>query len=214
VAHDLPGGPGPLRQHRAWLEDVIDAAAMAGAGPSTASCWRPAVLDAISLALIGSPWPVVMAVICVVAWRSAGPRVAIFTAAALAYIALLGYWEIAMETVALVGAAVVLCVASASRWASGSASPARLQLRRAGARPDADAAGLRLPDPDHRLLRHRQPARHPGHDHLRHAAGDPPDGAWHARGAREHQGGGHGLRRVELAIAARRGDCRWRCHRS
>ena len=35
----------------------------------------------LSLALIGTPWPVVMLVICVVAWRSAGPRVAIFTAA-------------------------------------------------------------------------------------------------------------------------------------
>ena len=68
------------------------------------------VLDTVSLALMGTPWPVVMIVICVIAWRSAGPRVAIFTAAALAYIAFLGYWEIAMETVALVGAAVVLCV--------------------------------------------------------------------------------------------------------
>ncbi len=51
-----------------------------------------------------------MAVILVVGWRAAGPRVAVFTAAALAYVALMGYWEIAMETVALVGAAVVLCV--------------------------------------------------------------------------------------------------------
>ena len=54
--------------------------------------------------------PVVMLVIAVTAWRAAGPRVAIFTVAAMAYTALLGYWSLAMETVALVGAAVLLCV--------------------------------------------------------------------------------------------------------
>jgi len=94
-----------------WIEGHIDAAAVAGAGAfdSITSGVR-SVLDALTLALIGTPWPVVMVVISVVAWRSAGPRVAIFTVAALAYIALLGYWEIAMETVALVGAAVLICV--------------------------------------------------------------------------------------------------------
>lgn len=94
-----------------WMEARIDAAAAAGgdvfdgivAGVRT-------VLDALTIALNGSPWPVVMLVICVTAWRAAGPRVAIFTAASLAYIALLGYWAVAMETVALVGAAVILCV--------------------------------------------------------------------------------------------------------
>lgn len=94
-----------------WLEQKIDNAAIAGAGAfdgiTAGVRW---VLDALGLALIGTPWPVVMLVICVVAWRAAGPRVAIFTAASLAYIALLGYWAIAMETVALVGAAVFICV--------------------------------------------------------------------------------------------------------
>jgi glycine betaine/proline transport system permease protein len=94
-----------------WLEDRIDAAAVAGAGAfDSITAGVRTVLDALSLALIGTPWPVVMVVICVVAWRSAGHRVAVFTAAALAYIAFLGYWEIAMETVALVGAAVIICV--------------------------------------------------------------------------------------------------------
>ncbi|MGB7240572.1 MAG: ABC transporter permease subunit [Sulfitobacter sp.] len=94
-----------------WLENHIDAAAAAGGdffdgivvGVRT-------VLDALTLALNGSPWPVVMLVIAVTAWRAAGPRVAIFTVAAMAYTALLGYWAVAMETVALVGAAVLLCV--------------------------------------------------------------------------------------------------------
>ena len=94
-----------------WLEQKIDNAAVAGAGAFDGiTAGVRSVLDALSLALIGTPWPVVMLVICVVAWRAAGPRIAIFTAASLAYIALLGYWAIAMETVALVGAAVFICV--------------------------------------------------------------------------------------------------------
>ena len=94
-----------------WMEARIDAAAIAGGDVfnGVVAAVR-AVLDGLTLALIGSPWPVVMLIICVTAWRSAGPRVAIFTAASLAYIALLGYWAVAMETVALVGASVLLCV--------------------------------------------------------------------------------------------------------
>ncbi len=94
-----------------WMEAQIDAAAAAGGDifDGIVAGVR-SVLDGLTVALIGSPWPVVMLVICVTAWRAAGPRVAIFTAASLAYIALLGYWDVAMETVALVGAAVLLCV--------------------------------------------------------------------------------------------------------
>lgn len=94
-----------------WMEAQIDAAAAAGGDvfDGIVNGVRT-VLDGLTVALIGSPWPVVMLVICVTAWRAAGPRVAIFTAASLAYIALLGYWDVAMETVALVGAAVLLCV--------------------------------------------------------------------------------------------------------
>ena len=94
-----------------WMEARIDAAAAAGGDVFDGIVTGVrTVLDALTLALNGSPWPVVMLVICVTAWRAAGPRVAIFTAASLAYIAMLGYWAVAMETVALVGAAVILCV--------------------------------------------------------------------------------------------------------
>ncbi|WP_104020537.1 ABC transporter permease [Roseovarius nitratireducens] len=94
-----------------WMEARIDAAAAAGGDVFDGIvAGVRGVLDALTLALNGSPWPVVMLVIVVTAWRVAGPRVAIFTSAALAYTALLGYWAVAMETVALVGAAVILCV--------------------------------------------------------------------------------------------------------
>jgi len=107
----FPANPDHYGSTARWLEAVIDSAAQGGSGAfDSIVFFVREVLDTISIALIGTPWPVVMAVIFVSAWRSAGSRVAIFTAAALAYIAFLGYWEIAMETVALVGAAVVLCV--------------------------------------------------------------------------------------------------------
>ena len=49
------------------------------------------ILDGVETLLVGTPWPVAMAVIVIFAYRSAGIRVAIFTAAALIYIAVLGY---------------------------------------------------------------------------------------------------------------------------
>ena len=69
------------------------------------------ILDGVETLLVGTPWPVVMAVIVIFAYRSAGIRVAIFTAAALIYIAVLGYWQKSMATVALLGTASFLCVA-------------------------------------------------------------------------------------------------------
>jgi len=94
-----------------YLEARIDAAATAWSGgfDSIVASVRW-VLDVLTVGLVGTPWPVVMLIIAVVALRSAGPRVAIFVVAAMAYLALLGFWEISMETVALVGAAVFICV--------------------------------------------------------------------------------------------------------
>ena len=69
------------------------------------------VLEWLETVFVKTPWPVVMTVIVVTAWRLAGPRVAIFTAASLAYLAVLGYWERSMATVALLGTAAFICVA-------------------------------------------------------------------------------------------------------
>lgn len=69
------------------------------------------VLDGLAYGLTGMPWPVTMAIILALAWQLAGPRVAIFTAAALAYLAVLGFWEKSLETVALLGTSAILCLA-------------------------------------------------------------------------------------------------------
>ena len=68
------------------------------------------VLDGAAYGLTTVPWPVTMAVIVILAWQLAGTRVAIFTAAALAYLAILGFWEKSLETVALLGTSAVLCL--------------------------------------------------------------------------------------------------------
>ncbi len=68
------------------------------------------VLDGLEILLIDTPWPVVMVVIAVMAYRLAGIRVAIFSVASLLYLAFMGLWEISMITVALIGAGAFLCV--------------------------------------------------------------------------------------------------------
>lgn len=68
------------------------------------------VLDGLEVVLLSTPWPVVMLVLVVMAFRLAGARVAIFTAASLAYLALFGLWEISMITVALIGAGAGICI--------------------------------------------------------------------------------------------------------
>lgn len=51
-----------------------------------------------------------MTVIVAIAWRLAGRRIALLTAAGLSYLAIFGYWEKSMITVALLGTAALLCV--------------------------------------------------------------------------------------------------------
>ncbi|MEO0911454.1 MAG: ABC transporter permease subunit [Pseudomonadota bacterium] len=68
------------------------------------------LLDWIEVVLVDTPWPVVALVIVMLAYLSAGPRVAIFTGAALAYLGLLDFWEKAMTTVALLGAAALISI--------------------------------------------------------------------------------------------------------
>lgn len=60
--------------------------------------------------LVDTPWPVVMGVLIVAAWRLAGRQVALLTACAIAYLAMMGLWTQSMQTVALLGTAALICV--------------------------------------------------------------------------------------------------------
>ncbi len=68
------------------------------------------VVGMLEAFLSGTPWPVIVALIVVLAWRTAGFRTAIFTAAALFYLGLLGFWEKSLATVALLGTAALTSI--------------------------------------------------------------------------------------------------------
>ena len=103
---------------RAWrrgVESAIDGAfqwmteSWAGLFTSTTQGIR-LLLDGMETLLVGTPWPVVVGVIVLLAYKVAGARVAVFTAASLAYLGILGFWERSMTTVALLGTAALLCL--------------------------------------------------------------------------------------------------------
>ena len=94
-----------------WMDAGFDWLSVEGAGLFDGVVAAiTTVLNGLETVFVDTPWPVVMTVIVVVAWRLAGPRVAVFTGAALAYLALFGLWETSMVTVSLLGAAAFLCV--------------------------------------------------------------------------------------------------------
>jgi glycine betaine/proline transport system permease protein len=68
------------------------------------------ILNFLELVFVGTPWPVMYVVVLLLAWRVAGRRVALFTAMALGYLGLFGYWDDSMRTISLVGASTLICI--------------------------------------------------------------------------------------------------------
>ena len=68
------------------------------------------VLDALELVFVSTPWIVIAALIILLTWLTAGVRMAIYSGAFLAYMGLLGFWEKAMTTLALLGTAACLSI--------------------------------------------------------------------------------------------------------
>jgi len=115
---DVPAWLQMFPASRTWrrsVESAIDRAfqwmteSWAGLFTSTTNGIR-LLLDGMETLLVATPWPVVMGVIVLLAYRVAGARVAVFTAASLAYLGILGFWERSMTTVALLGSAALLCL--------------------------------------------------------------------------------------------------------
>ena len=69
------------------------------------------MLSAITSVFVGTPWPITMGVLLFIAYRMASARVTIFVGATLIYLALFGFWQTAMDTLSLVVAASIICVA-------------------------------------------------------------------------------------------------------
>jgi glycine betaine/proline transport system permease protein len=68
------------------------------------------VLDGLEIILVQTPWMVISSFIILLTWLSAGTRAAIFSGAFLSYMGLLGFWEKAMTTLALLGTAAMLSI--------------------------------------------------------------------------------------------------------
>jgi len=60
-----------------------------------------AALDACGFALRWMPWPAMLAFFALVGWRAGSWRLALFTAVALGYIVLSGYWQQGMNTLSM-----------------------------------------------------------------------------------------------------------------
>jgi glycine betaine/proline transport system permease protein len=69
------------------------------------------LLDALEVVFVETPWVVISSFIILLTWLSAGPRTAIWSAVFLAYMGLLGFWEKAMTTLALLGTAALISIA-------------------------------------------------------------------------------------------------------
>ncbi len=68
------------------------------------------VLDALEIVFVSTPWIVIASLIVLLTWLTAGVRMAIYSSGFLAYMGLLGFWEKAMTTLALLGTAACLSI--------------------------------------------------------------------------------------------------------
>lgn len=68
------------------------------------------LLELITAVLTAPPWPVIVLFFLIIAWRMAGSRVAVFTAAVLFYLGYLDFWDKAMDTISLLGTAAFISI--------------------------------------------------------------------------------------------------------
>lgn len=68
------------------------------------------ILDALEVLFVNTPWIVIAGIIILLTGLSAGITAAIYTAGFLLYIGLLGFWEKAMTTLALLGTAACISI--------------------------------------------------------------------------------------------------------
>ena len=68
------------------------------------------ILDALEVLFVNTPWIVIAGIIIILTGLSAGTTASIYTAAFLLYIGVLGFWEKAMTTLALLGTAACISI--------------------------------------------------------------------------------------------------------
>ena len=94
-----------------WVEQFFAFAVQSGEGFFDAITYGiRSILDALELVFVNTPWIVIASFIILLTWLTAGIRAAIYTGAFLGYMGLLGFWEKAMTTLALLGTAACLSI--------------------------------------------------------------------------------------------------------
>ncbi len=68
------------------------------------------ILDSLEVLFVETPWIMIASFIVLLTALSAGPKAAVFCSVFLAYIGLLGFWEKAMTTLALLGTAACISI--------------------------------------------------------------------------------------------------------
>lgn len=111
----LTSMPVDQRWHTAaaiWLDGAISSLSQSirplALGVTRGLDWALSLLET---GLTQTPWPIVGAITLALAWQLAGIRVAILTFVALTYLALLGFWEKSLQTIALLGTAALISIA-------------------------------------------------------------------------------------------------------
>jgi len=95
----------------AWVETFFNFAVTNGEAFFDAITYGiRTVLDGLELIFVETPWMVIASVIVLLTWLSAGPTAAVYSGAFLMYMGLLGFWEKAMTTLALLGTAACLSI--------------------------------------------------------------------------------------------------------
>lgn len=94
-----------------WVEQLLDFVVANFRPVFQAIRWPvDAVLSAIEAALLGTPSLVMLALIGLLAWQAAGPRLGIGAVISLAFVGLIGAWDETMVTLALVFTSVFFCI--------------------------------------------------------------------------------------------------------
>ncbi|WP_439623451.1 ABC transporter permease subunit [Shinella sp.] len=108
----FPSDPAWNSEAAAWL-DALVASVSSAVSPAAGALTRAinGMLGLMEGILTQTPWPLVMALILALAWQLAGFRVFLLTFVAVSYLAILGYWEKSMQTVALLGTAALISIA-------------------------------------------------------------------------------------------------------
>jgi len=108
---DFPTKPEIRLNSIAWVEKFFALAVANGdAFFDAISYGIRLMLDGLEVIFVETPWMVIASFIILLTWLSAGLTAAIYSGAFLSYMGLLGFWEKAMTTLALLGTAACLSI--------------------------------------------------------------------------------------------------------